>query len=210
MASSRVDDEHAEAATRQRQMSTGSSDRRDAARASSADGQHEDRAGTTQKNGSSQVALRPRDHRRPRNSIVPAVGSMMPATTLKNVVLPAPLGPMRLTIEPSRDSRSTLADGDQAAEPLRSTRPRHASEDGLSAAAGRDLAATSTRLAVIGRSLRAAAGLRVGVAVARRRLGVTRGSVCSSAVAGDSGTGLRAAAASSPPGPGRRAGTGTG
>ncbi len=38
---------------------------------------------------------------RPLNSILPDDGSMIPSRTLKKVVLPAPLGPMRLTIEPS-------------------------------------------------------------------------------------------------------------
>ena len=38
--------------------------------------------------------------------------------TLKNVVLPAPLGPMRLTIEPARDLEVDLVDGHEAAEAL--------------------------------------------------------------------------------------------
>ena len=38
--------------------------------------------------------------------------------TLKNVVLPAPFGPMRLTIEPARDLEVDLAHGDEAAEAL--------------------------------------------------------------------------------------------
>ena len=42
----------------------------------------------------------------------------MPATTLKNVVLPAPFGPMRLTIEPLGIDEVGLVDGDQAAEAL--------------------------------------------------------------------------------------------
>ena len=45
--------------------------------------------------------------RRPLNSTRPAVGSMIPSRTLKNVVLPAPLGPMRLTIDPSGIVKST-------------------------------------------------------------------------------------------------------
>ena len=38
---------------------------------------------------------------------------------LKNVVLPAPFGPMRLTIAAARDREVDVADGDQAAEALR-------------------------------------------------------------------------------------------
>ena len=38
---------------------------------------------------------------------------------LKNVVLPAPFGPMTLTIEPFSSVEVEIVDGDQAAEPLR-------------------------------------------------------------------------------------------
>ena len=41
----------------------------------------------------------------PLNATDPAVGSMIPAMTLKNVVLPAPLGPMMLTMPPAGMSR---------------------------------------------------------------------------------------------------------
>ena len=44
----------------------------------------------------------------PGTSTSPAVGSMMPSRMLKNVVLPAPFGPIRLTIEPSGMAKSTL------------------------------------------------------------------------------------------------------
>ena len=54
----------------------------------------------------------------PSNTISPAVGSKNPEIMLKNVVLPAPLGPMM-----ARSSRRHLhrhfADGDEAAEFLR-------------------------------------------------------------------------------------------
>ena len=43
---------------------------------------------------------------------------MIPAMTLKNVVLPAPLGPMMLTIAALGDIEVDVADGDQAAEAL--------------------------------------------------------------------------------------------
>ena len=45
---------------------------------------------------------------RPANEIVPSLGSSRPAMTLKKVVLPAPLGPMRLTIEPLGMSKSMV------------------------------------------------------------------------------------------------------
>ena len=38
---------------------------------------------------------------------------------LKNVVLPAPLGPMIETMPPSRDGEGDVVDGDEAAEDLR-------------------------------------------------------------------------------------------
>ena len=43
----------------------------------------------------------------------------MPAMMLKNVVLPAPLGPIRLTIEFSGIVKSTLLTAIEAAEALR-------------------------------------------------------------------------------------------
>ena len=75
-------------------------------------------AGRSHTNGSSQARSGRAIIRRPLNSISPEVGSRMPATTLKKVVLPAPLGPMRLTIEPLRDDQVGAVDGDQAAEAL--------------------------------------------------------------------------------------------
>src|SRR5574344_2084157 len=47
----------------------------------------------------------------PQNSTRPLVGAYTPVTTLKAVVLPAPLGPIRATISPSRTSieRSSTA-----------------------------------------------------------------------------------------------------
>src|SRR5262245_32574879 len=44
----------------------------------------------------------------PRKRIEPLVGAYSPARMLKNVVLPAPLGPMRLTIDFSSMLKSTL------------------------------------------------------------------------------------------------------
>ena len=55
--------------------------------------------------------------RRPWNWTSPLVGSMTPRRTLKNVVLPAPFGPMRLTIESFGDREVDGVDGDEAAEP---------------------------------------------------------------------------------------------
>src|SRR5919112_2136417 len=51
-------------------------------------------------------ALKPVTSRPPKTKL-PAVGSKRPLTMLKNVVLPAPLGPIRLTIECSGMSKST-------------------------------------------------------------------------------------------------------
>src|SRR6185503_1580009 len=51
---------------------------------------------------------RPEMFRSP-NMIEPLVGRYSPAMTLKNVVFPAPFGPMRLTIEPSGITKSTPA-----------------------------------------------------------------------------------------------------
>ena len=50
---------------------------------------------------------------------------------LKNVVLPAPFGPIRLTIEPLRDREVEVVDGDEAAELL-----AHARRDQQIALAG--------------------------------------------------------------------------
>ena len=61
-----------------------------------------------QKNGSAQVRRGRETTGSPANEIVPSLGSSRPAMTLKNVVLPAPLGPMRLTIEPSGMSKSIV------------------------------------------------------------------------------------------------------
>ena len=62
-----------------------------------------------QKNGSAQARRGRATTGAPSNAIVPSVGSVRPAMMLKNVVLPAPLGPMRLTIAPSGMSKSTCA-----------------------------------------------------------------------------------------------------
>ena len=43
----------------------------------------------------------------PAKRTSPALGSYTPVITLKTVVLPAPFGPMRLTISPSRTCRSS-------------------------------------------------------------------------------------------------------
>ena len=56
---------------------------------------------------------------RPSNRIEPAVGANRPLTRLKNVVLPAPFGPMIARNSPGSMVRDTLVDGDQAAETLR-------------------------------------------------------------------------------------------
>ena len=61
-----------------------------------------------QKNGSAQVRRGRETTGSPANEIVPSLGSRRPAMTLKKVVLPAPLGPMRLTIEPSGMSKSIV------------------------------------------------------------------------------------------------------
>ena len=45
----------------------------------------------------------------PPKRMVPAVGGKKPLNRLKQVVLPAPFGPMRPTISPSSTCRSTLA-----------------------------------------------------------------------------------------------------
>ncbi len=62
---------------------------------------------TNQKIGSAHVRLGWATTVSPSKSIVPSVGSDTPAMTLKNVVLPAPFGPMRLTIDPVGMSKST-------------------------------------------------------------------------------------------------------
>ncbi len=50
------------------------------------------------------------------NAPRPALGRMKPVMTLKAVVLPAPLGPIRLTISPWFDREAHVGDRDQAAE----------------------------------------------------------------------------------------------
>src|SRR6266498_5642903 len=50
----------------------------------------------------------------PSKTIRPAVGGKIPVTRLKNVVLPAPFGPISPTIRPSSTSRSTSS---RAAKP---------------------------------------------------------------------------------------------
>ena len=97
-----------------------------------------------QKNGSAQVRRGRATTGSPANEIVPSLGSSRPAMTLKNVVLPAPLGPMRLTIEPSGMSKSIGAHRDEAAEPLRDPagveqepRRSHGSGDGRPRRGGR-------------------------------------------------------------------------
>ena len=141
----------------------------------------------------------PATERRP----TPAVGSMIPATTLKKVVLPAPLGPMMLTMPPFGMSRSTSRTATRP--PNRLVTPR----------------AWSRTSPLGGRAAGAAGRVRRGrldSALIRAPLPSDRPcspNVCvllgvQLALAGaGSGRGPRAAAASSPPGRCRRAGTGS-
>ena len=62
---------------------------------------------TNQKMGSAQARTGRATIRSPRKSMAPPVGSVRPAMTLKKVVLPAPFGPMRLTMAPAGTSKST-------------------------------------------------------------------------------------------------------
>ena len=67
---------------------------------------------------------------------------------LKNVVLPAPLGPMIETIDCSRDAERDVVDGHQAAEELRDVASASSTAAGAAAAAlgaGAVLAASLTR-----------------------------------------------------------------
>ena len=59
-------------------------------------------AGRTHRNDSSQTRRGLVMSVRPLNVTVPALGSMIPAMTLKNVVFPAPFGPMMLMIAARR------------------------------------------------------------------------------------------------------------
>ena len=56
--------------------------------------------------------------RRPSSCTVPPSGGSTPSRQLKNVVLPAPLGPMSPTRSPSRDLQVDLGQGDDAREGL--------------------------------------------------------------------------------------------
>ena len=58
----------------------------------------------------------------PSNSILPSDGRYRPVSMLKNVVLPAPLGPMIETMDRSRHGEGHVVDGDEAAEDLRDVR----------------------------------------------------------------------------------------
>ena len=75
-------------------------------------------AGTNQTNGSIHARSARATIRRPRNVISPSLGSRMPATTLKKVVLPAPFGPMRLTMDPWGIDQLRLVHGYQPAKTL--------------------------------------------------------------------------------------------
>ena len=55
--------------------------------------------------------------RAPSNTTRPQVGRYSPVRQLKNVVLPAPLGPISPTISPAVDVEVHRVDGGQAAEP---------------------------------------------------------------------------------------------
>src|SRR5450759_1495899 len=113
----------------------------------------------------------------------PWVGPYTPATTLKKGVLPAPLGPIRLTMDPSGMLKST---------PFTATRPQNRFVTPL--AERIKAGAISLMPAPRPRStLRPPPPIHAAPASAR-----------------GSGTGPRAAAASSTPGLGRTAGTGTG
>ena len=52
----------------------------------------------------------------PSNTIWPEVGLYTPVSMLKNVVLPAPFGPIRLTIDRTGNGEVEIGDGDQPAE----------------------------------------------------------------------------------------------
>ena len=53
---------------------------------------------------------------RPSKSTWPCVGVYSPVSTLKNVVLPAPFGPIRATIAPDRNVEVDVVDGGQTTE----------------------------------------------------------------------------------------------
>ena len=55
-------------------------------------------------------------HDWPSNTISPAVGAKNPEIMLKNVVLPAPLGPMMARSSPGRHLHRHVVDRDQVAE----------------------------------------------------------------------------------------------
>ena len=176
-------------------------------------------AGASHTNGSSHVRSGRAIIRRPLNSTTPDVGSRIPATMLKKVVLPAPFGPMRLTIEPFGMMRSALFTATRPPKRLvtdlacstmsRSPSGRFAS--GVAAGVVEGLPGSMEPEGVMG-SLIAHLHWRAdrsGPDLPHRRRRVHSWCGARQPVAG-SGRGPPAAAASSPRAPVHTAGTGTG
>ncbi len=167
-------------------------------------------AGVTHVTGSNQVRTGLAIIGSPLSSTTPLVGLMTPATTLKKVVLPAPLGPIRLMIAPRGISRSTSRTATRPPNVLvtldaRRMGPSDTDSDGC--VAPRRAAASAGGRGGIPLMLRPPAG-STGPRPARRPprrppRGARADGRCS-------GRGPRAAAASSRRGQGRTGGTGTG
>ncbi len=84
--------------------------------------------------------------RSPSNVTSPSVGMYSPVRQLKNVVLPAPFGPIRPTISPLVDVHAHVVDGGEAAEPHgHAARPRGSAVADGAGAAGRPSVTVTAR-----------------------------------------------------------------